>query len=256
MNQHSLLLVERRDRVGIIHLNRPQQMNAINEQLSAELLDTLSAFDKDDEIGSILIHGNKDCFAAGADLKHIATMNFETALRSDFADTISQIVNIRKPIIAAVSGIAYGAGTEIAMMCDIVIASESAMFALPEVSLGVIPGAGGPSRLAHTVGKSKAMYYVLTGSPFNAKEAETMGISTFTFPIDIYFEKAVSIAQKIAAHPHLAVLAAKEAINQQTEIPLIAGLKHERALFYGLFGTADQKEGMSAFIEKRKPKFY
>lgn len=255
MNHYKFILVERNEKVGLITINRPKQLNAINDEVSTELVDALRTFDCDDDIASIVIHGEAKCFAAGADIKHIAKLNYEQAVRSDFAYTISQISSIRKPIIAAVSGIAFGAGTEIALMCDIVITSETAVFALPEVTLGVIPGAGGAARLSRAIGKSKAMYYTLTGKSFNAKEAQEMGISAMNYPVEHYFEEAMGIARGIANNPQLAVVAAKEAINQQTETPLIPGLKHERALFYSLFGTSDQKEGMAAFIEKRKANF-
>ncbi|WP_448214077.1 enoyl-CoA hydratase-related protein [Colwellia sp. MEBiC06753] len=255
MSDYQFILTEVINHVGVITLNRPQQMNAINQVVSQEIVSALRTFDNDDKIGCIIITGNDKCFAAGADLKQIANIDFAEAYRSDFAGIVNKMTDIRKPIIAAVSGIAFGAGTEIALMCDMIIATENAQFALPEVTLGVIPGAGGPARLARAVGKAKAMYYILTGKPFTAQEAEAMGITTMTVANGSHVEEAIKVATAIANNPRLAVLAGKEAVNQQSETPLISGLKHERGLFYSLFGTADQREGMTAFAEKRKPKF-
>ncbi|RRJ82410.1 enoyl-CoA hydratase-related protein [Aestuariirhabdus litorea] len=255
MSEYQFILSERINNVGVITLNRPEQLNAINELVTQELVDALSAFDRDDRIGAIVLTGNRQCFAAGADLKHIAQLEFADAYRSDFAAPIDQVAAIRKPIIAAVSGIAFGAGTEIALMCDIILASQSARFGLPEVTLGVIPGAGGTQRLSDRIGKAKAMYYILTGRPFNASEAEQMGLISQIMPDDTLLDEAIKLATTIANNPRLAVLAGKETVNQVAEITLAQGLQLERRLFHGLFGTADQKEGMAAFGEKRKPNY-
>lgn len=255
MSEYQFIVARRVNNVGVVTINRPEQMNAINEVVTQEMVDALCAFDQDDAVGSIVITGNKRCFAAGADLKHIANLEFADAYRSDFAAPIDRIAAVRKPVIAAVSGIAFGAGTELALMCDIILASESAQFSLPEVTLGVIPGAGGTQRLADRVGKAKAMYYILTGRPLKAAEAERIGLITQVFPDEILVDEAMALAAAIAANPRLAVLAGKETVNQVAEMPLAEGLKLERRLFHGLFGTADQKEGMAAFAEKRKPNF-
>lgn len=255
MSEYQFIVARRVNNVGVVTINRPEQMNAINELVTQEMVDALGAFDQDDAVGSIVITGNKRCFAAGADLKHIANLEFADAYRSDFAAPIDRIAAVRKPVIAAVSGIAFGAGTELALMCDIILASESAQFSLPEVTLGVIPGAGGTQRLADRVGKAKAMYYILTGRAFKADEAERIGLVTQVCPDEILMDEAMALASTIAASPRLAVLAGKETVNQVAEMPLAEGLKFERRLFHGLFGTADQKEGMAAFAEKRKPNF-
>ncbi|GAA0691003.1 enoyl-CoA hydratase [Marinobacterium maritimum] len=255
MSDYQFILTERVAKVGIVTMNRPRQMNAINEILTHELVDALKFFDQDDSIGCIIVTGNEKCFAAGADLKHIASLEFADAYRNDFAASIDGVVSIRKPIIAAVSGIAFGAGTELALMCDVILAAESAQFSLPEVTLGVIPGAGGTQRLSDRIGKAKAMYYILSGRPMPAVEAERIGLITQVFSDDRLMDEALTLATAIADNPRLAVLAGKETVNQVAEMPLAEGLRVERRLFHGLFGTPDQKEGMAAFTERRKPNF-
>lgn len=255
MSDYQFTLTERVAAVGILTLNRPKQMNAFNDVITRELIDALDTFDQDDSIGCIIITGNEKCFAAGADLKHIANLEFADVYRSNLGADIDRVTSVRKPIIAAVSGIAFGAGTELALMCDIILASESALFSLPEVTLGVIPGAGGTQRLADRIGKAKAMYYTLTGRTISACEAERIGLITQIFPNEKLIDEALALAQVIAANPRLAVLAGKESVNQVAEMPLAEGLQVERRLFHGLFGTADQKEGMAAFAERRKPDF-
>lgn len=255
MPDYQYILTERIAEVGIVTLNRPRQMNAFNDIITRELIDALNAFDQDDNIGCIIITGNEKCFAAGADLKHIANLEFADAYRTNLGADIGCVASVRKPIIAAVSGIALGAGTELALMCDIILASESAQFGLPEVTLGVIPGAGGTQRLSDRVGKAKAMYYILTGRTISALEAERIGLITQILPTEKLMDEARALAAELAANPRLAMMAGKEAVNQMAEMPLLEGLQVERRLFHGLFGTADQKEGMAAFAERRQPEF-
>lgn len=255
MSDYQFLLTERVGKVGIVTINRPEQMNAFNEILVQELVDALGSFDRDDKIGCMIVTGNEKCFAAGADLKHIADLEFDDAYRNDFGAVFDGVASLRKPVIAAVSGVAFGAGTELALMCDIVLATESAQFGLPEVTLGVIPGAGGTQRLADRIGKAKAMLYVLTGRPIGACEAERIGLITQVFPNARLMDEALALATELADKPRLAVLAGKESVNQVAETPLAEGLRVERRLFHGLFGTADQKEGMAAFAGRRKPNF-
>ena len=255
MADYKFMNTERRGNVGIVTFNRPEAMNALNERVSTEVTDALMAFDADDSIGCMILSGGDKAFCAGADLKWIASQNFESAYRTDLAAYMDMVAELRKPVIAAVRGFAFGGGTEIALMCDIIVADTTAQFGLPEVTLGVIPGAGGPARLTRAVGKAKAMYYVLTGKPFGAEEAERIGMITRTVEDGELLDEALEIAKAIANNPRLAVLAGKESVNQQAETPLIPGLKLERRLFHGLFSTPDQKEGMAAFAEKRKPNF-
>ena len=255
MSDYQFILTERIGKVGIVTLNRPQQMNAFNDIVSQELLDALQNFDQDNSIASMVVTGHEKCFAAGADLKQIANLEFADAYQNNLGADLGAVAAIRKPIIAAVSGIAFGAGTELALMCDIILAADNAQFALPEVTLGVIPGAGGTQRLSHRIGKAKAMYYILTGRPFSAAEAERIGLITQVVANDKLMDEALALATAIADNPRLAVLAGKETGNQGAEMPLAEGLQLERRLFHGLFGTADQKEGMAAFAERRKPKY-
>jgi enoyl-CoA hydratase/carnithine racemase len=255
MSVYKYMLTERKGNVGIVTFNRPEAMNALNEDVATEVTDALMEFDADDSIGCMILAGGDKAFCAGADLKWIASQDFESAYRTDLAAYMDKVAELRKPVIAAVRGFAFGGGTEISLMCDMIIADTTAMFGLPEVTLGVIPGAGGPARLTRAVGKVKAMYYVLTGKPFSAEEAERIGMITKAVEDGKHLDEALEIAAVIANNPRLAVLAGKESVNQQAEIPLIPGLKLERRLFHGLFGTPDQKEGMAAFAEKRKPNF-
>ena len=255
MSDYEYVLTERIGKVGMVTIDRPKQMNAFNEILVHEVVDALGSFDHDDRIGCMIVTGNEKCFAAGADLKHIANLEFDDAYRNDFGAVFDAVASARKPIIAAVSGVAFGAGTELALMCDIILAAESAQFGLPEVTLGVIPGAGGTQRLSDRIGKAKAMFYVLTGRPIGAAEAERIGLITQVFADERLMDEALALASELADKPRLAVLAGKESINQVAEIPLAEGLRVERRLFHGLFGTADQKEGMAAFAERRKPNF-
>ena len=255
MASYSYIKTECQGSVGIVTFDRPEAMNALNEAVATEVTDALMAFDADDAIGCMILAGGDKAFCAGADLKWIASQDFESAYRTDLAAYMDQVAELRKPVIAAVRGFAFGGGTEIALMCDIIIADTTARFGLPEVSLGVIPGAGGPARLTRAVGKAKSMYYILTGATISAEEAERIGMITSVVEEGRQLETAIDIATTIAANPRLAVLAGKESVNQQAEVPLIPGLRLERRLFHGLFGTPDQREGMAAFAERRKPNF-
>ncbi|WP_205422683.1 enoyl-CoA hydratase-related protein [Seongchinamella sediminis] len=255
MTDYEYMTVERRGGVGIVTINRPEALNALNEQVAREVTDALLAFDADHSIGCMVLAGGDKAFCAGADLKWIASQEFENAYLTDLAAYMDQLAELRKPVIAAVRGFAFGGGTEICLMCDMVIADTTATFGLPEVTLGVIPGAGGPARLARAVGKAKAMYYILTGATIAAEEAERIGMITSVVEEGAHLDEAIRIATAISNNPRLAVMAGKESVNQQAETPLIPGLKLERRLFHGLFATPDQKEGMAAFAEKRKPDY-
>ncbi|GJM64565.1 enoyl-CoA hydratase-related protein [Persicobacter diffluens] len=255
MKDFKYVLTEQKENVGIVTFNRPEALNALNEQLAEEVTDALKAFDADDSIGCMVLAGGDKAFCAGADLKWIASQNFESAFNTNLAAYMDQVANLRKPVIAAVRGFAFGGGTEISLMCDMIIADTTAKFALPEVTLGVIPGAGGPARLTRAVGKAKAMYYILTGEAMDAVEAERIGLITKVVEDGQQLEAALKLARRIANNPRLSVMAGKESVNQQAEVPLIPGLKLERRLFHGLFSTPDQKEAMTAFAEKRKPSF-
>jgi enoyl-CoA hydratase/carnithine racemase len=255
MNDYQFVKTERQGNVGIVTFNRPDARNALNEQVAMDVTDALMEFDADSSIGCMILAGGDKAFCAGADLKWIASQDFESSYQTDLAAYMDQVSQLRKPVIAAVRGFAFGGGTEISLMCDMIIADTTAVFGLPEVTFGVIPGAGGPARLTRAVGKAKAMYYILTGGTIKAEEAERIGMITMVTEDGKHLEEAVKVATAIAGNPRLAVLAGKESVNQQAETPLIPGLKLERRLFHGLFSTPDQKEGMAAFAEKRKPNY-
>ncbi len=216
-----------------------------------EVTDALAEFDADDSIGCMILAGGDKAFCAGADLKWIANQDFEGAYRTDLAAYMDKVADLRKPVIAAVRGYAFGGGTEISLMCDIILADTTATFGLTEVTLGVIPGGGGPARMAAAIGKAKAMRYILTREWIKAEEAERIGLITQVVEEGQLMDEALKLATKIANNPRLAVLAGKEAVNQQAEVPLGRALNVARRLFHGLFGTPDQKEGMAAFAEKR-----
>ncbi|MBP7687653.1 MAG: enoyl-CoA hydratase/isomerase family protein [Thermoflexales bacterium] len=245
------LLTSVTDRAGLIQLNRPQQLNALNVTVMEEVVTALEAFDQDERIGCIVITGNPWAFAAGADIKDMAQATAVDMLLRDSVKRWDRLKQIKKPVIAAVSGYCLGGGCELAMTCDLIIASESAQFGQPEVNLGVIPGAGGTQRLTRAIGKSKAMEMVLTGRFMDAREAEQVGLVARVVPVEVYLDEALKLANEIAARPPVAVRLAKEAVNKAFETALSEGLDYERRLFYLLFATADQKEGMRAFIEKR-----
>ena len=244
------------DKVGIITLNRPKQLNALNDQLMTELGQALKGFDADDQIGCMIVTGSEKAFAAGADIGVLAQHDFVSAYTSDLITRNWETIRtIRKPVIAAVAGFALGGGCELAMMCDIVIAAESARFGQPEIKLGVIPGAGGTQRLPRAIGKAKAMDLVLTGRMMDAVEAERAGLVSRIVPADKLLDEALGAAAAINALGGPSVLAAKECINRAFEGGLNDGILVERRLFHALFGTADQKEGMDAFLNKRKASF-
>jgi enoyl-CoA hydratase/carnithine racemase len=253
---YETLIVETRDHVGLIRLNRPQAMNALNAQLMDELGDALSKFDADDHIGAIVITGSEKAFAAGADIKEMQSKSFVDAFREDFITANWEAAaKVRKPVIAAVAGYALGGGCELAMMCDFILAADTAKFGQPEINLGVMAGAGGTQRLTRFVGKSKAMEMNLTGRFMDAAEAERSGLVSRIVPAEDLVEEAVATAAKIAAKSAIAVLAAKEAVNRAYETTLAEGVRFERRLFHALFATEDQKEGMAAFAEKRQAQF-
>lgn len=254
MNTYQYVTAEKKGNVGVVTFNRPEAMNALNQQVVEDVTDALKAFDADDSVGCMILAGGEKAFCAGADLKWIADVEFEEAYQKDYAAYMDQVAELRKPVIAAVKGFAFGGGTEISLMCDMILADKSALFGLTEVTLGVIPGGGGTQRMAHRIGKYKAMRYILTGDWIKAEEAERIGLITEVVEGDV-LEEALKLATKIANNPRLAVLAGKESVNQQAEMPLTEGRKVERRLFHALFGTADKKEGMAAFAEKRKPNF-
>jgi enoyl-CoA hydratase len=249
------ILVETQGRVGIIRLNRPQALNALNKALIAELTQAIETFDADEKIGCMLITGNDKAFAAGADIKEMADKPFIDAYLGDFVSNWNVAARARKPIVAAVAGFALGGGCELAMQCDIVIAADTAKFGQPEIKLGVIPGIGGTQRLARAVGKAKAMDLILTGRMMDAAEAEKSGLVARLVPPEKLMDEAMKVAEAIANMSLPSVLAGKEAVNRAFEGGLSEGMAFERRIFYSLFATADQKEGMKAFIEKRTPKW-
>ncbi len=250
------ILVETRGAVGLITLNRPQALNALCDALIRELGSALDAFERDTAIGAVVITGSEKAFAAGADIKEMASKTFVDCYLEDFiTNGWERITTCRKPIIAAVAGFALGGGCEVAMMCDTILAAESAKFGQPEITLAIIPGSGGTQRLTRAVGKAKAMEMVLSGRMIDAVEAERCGLVSRVVPNDKLLEEALKLADKIAAQSRVAVLAAKEAVNRAFETTLAEGIRFERRLFHAMFATEDQKEGMAAFVEKRKPSF-
>ncbi len=253
---YETILCEIDDNIGIVTLNRPEALNAFNNQLMNELTDCLKSLEKNDAIGAIIITGSQKAFAAGADIKEMAPLTFESAYKNEFiTSNWEEVTRCRKPVIAAVSGFALGGGCELAMMCDFIIAGENAKFGQPEIKLGVIPGAGGTQRLVHAIGKSKAMEMILTGGMIDAFEAEKAGLVARVVPTEELLEHAKETAKKIASFGRLSTLAAKEAVNRAFETSLSEGIRFERRLFHGLYGTKGQIEGMDAFINKRKPDF-
>ena len=244
------------DKVGVITLNRPKQLNALNDQLMNELGEALKAFDADEKIGCIIVTGSEKAFAAGADITAMAKYSFADAYKGDFITRNWETLRtIRKPVIAAVSGFALGGGCELAMMCDFIIAADNAKFGQPEIKLGVIPGAGGTQRLPRAVGKSKAMDMCLTARMMDATEAERAGLVSRVVALDKLMEEALGAALTISGFSQIAVMAATATVNRAFEGTLSDGLMFERRLFHGLFATEDQKEGMDAFVNKRAPAF-
>ena len=253
---YTCIVVETRDHVGLIRLDRPKALNALNAQLLGELADALLAFDNDDNVRAIVLTGNEKAFAAGADITEMGPKSFVDVFRENmFAGEMDVIDRIRKPIIAAVAGYALGGGCELAMACDFIIAADTAKFGQPEINLGVIPGIGGTQRLTRFVGKSKAMEMTLTGRFMDAEEAERSGLVSRVVPADDLMDEAFKAADKITEKGPLAVMAAKESVNRAYETTLAEGIRFERRIFNALFATEDQKEGMDAFVEKRSPQF-
>ncbi len=244
------------DKVGVITLNRPKQLNALNEQLMTELGAALQAFDADEKIGCVIITGSEKAFAAGADIGAMAKYSFVDAYKGDYITRNWETIRgIRKPVIAAVSGFALGGGCELAMMCDFIIAADNAKFGQPEIKLGVIPGAGGTQRLPRAVGKAKAMDMALTGRMMDATEAERSGLVSRVVALDKLMDEALGAALQISNFSQIAVMAAKESVNRAFEGSLSDGVMFERRLFHALFATQDQKEGMDAFVNKRPANF-
>jgi enoyl-CoA hydratase/carnithine racemase len=250
------IIVEIRDHVGLITLDRPKALNALNPELMRELGEALIKFDADEAIGAIVITGSEKAFAAGADIKDMQSKTFVEAYKQDFITAEWETVTrIRKPVIAAVAGYALGGGCELAMMCDFILAADTARFGQPEINLGVMPGAGGTQRLTRFVGKSKSMEMNLTGRFMDADEAERSGLVSRIVAADELIDEAVATASKIAEKGAIATMATKEAVNRAYETTLSEGVRFERRLFHALFSTADQAEGMEAFIDKRTPNF-
>jgi enoyl-CoA hydratase len=253
---YEMILVETRANVGLITLNRPKALNALCDQLIGELVEALDAFEEDDAIGAIVVTGSEKAFAAGADIKEMRGRGFVEVYSKDFITKgWTRLAACRKPVVAAVAGYALGGGCELALMCDIIIAAESAKFGQPEITIGTIPGAGGSQRLARFIGKSKAMDMVLTGRLMDAAEAERCGLVSRIVAPAALLEEALAIGAKIAGMSRPIAMMAKEAVNAAYETPLAEGLMFERRLFHATFGTEDQKEGMAAFLEKRPANF-
>jgi enoyl-CoA hydratase len=250
------ILVETRGRVGLVTLNRPKALNALNDALMDELGDALAKLDADEGIGAIVLTGSDKAFAAGAAVGATKDPGYMDAYKGEFVTrNWERLKSVRKPVIAAVAGYALGGGCELAMMCDILFAADSAKFGQPEIKLGIIPGAGGTQRLPRAVGKAKAMDMILTGRMMDAQEAERAGLAARVVPAEKLLEEALACAAQIAEFSLPSVMMAKEAVNRAWEAPLADGILFERRLFHSLFATEDQKEGMAAFLEKRKPKF-
>ena len=253
---YDLILVEQKERVGVVTLNRPKQLNALNPQLMQELGKALQDFDADEGIGAIVITGSEKAFAAGADIGAMKDFSYMDAFKANYISRDwEHIRSIRKPVIAAVAGYALGGGNELAMMCDIVLAADNAKFGQPEINLGVMPGAGGTQRLPRFTSKAKAMDLCLTARTMDAQEAERAGLVSRVVPLDKLMEEAMAVAEKIAGYSLPVVMMIKESINRAYETPLAEGVLFERRLFHSQFALEDQKEGMAAFLEKRKPVF-
>ncbi len=256
MADYETILVETQDRVGVIRLNRPQALNALCDQLMNEMGEQLLAFDADPKIGAIVITGSDKAFAAGADIKEMRERSYPTILFDDWiGKRWETILRLRKPVIAAVAGFALGGGCELAMMCDIILAADTAKFGQPEINLGVIPGAGGTQRMTRAIGKAKTMEMVLSGRMMDATEAERCNLVARVVPAAELMTEALKLAGRIAGMSPVAVTLAKQAVNRAFDTTLTEGVRAERALFLSLFGTEDQREGMAAFVEKRRANF-
>ncbi len=252
---YETIIIETRGRVGLVQLNRPKALNALSSQLIGELNAALDDFEASDRIGAIVVTGSEKAFAAGADIKEMTELDFITAYKGDFIADWARIGERRKPLIAAVAGYALGGGCELAMMCDFILAADNAKFGQPEITIGVMPGAGGTQRLSRFIGKAKAMEMCLTGRMMDAEEAERAGLVSRIVPAGELVDEAVRVAQKIAGFSMPAVLMTKESVNRAYETTMAEGVRFERRLFHSLFATEDQKEGMAAFVEKREPQF-
>ncbi len=252
---YQFILVEPEPPIAVVRFNRPKVLNALNQTLIGEMVDALETLDRDESIGCIILTGNERAFAAGADITEMAHATVVDQMSGDQFSRWDRVRRVRKPIIAAVSGWALGGGCEIALMCDMIVASETARFGQPEINIGIIPGAGGTQRWAQLVGKARAMEICLTGDPITAEEAKAWGLVNRVVPTELYLEEAKTLARKVASKPPLAVRQAKEAVNNVFNDYLDKGLTFERKNFYMLFATEDQKEGMAAFVEKRPPQW-
>lgn len=253
--QYEHILSESKGKVGLVTLNRPKALNALCDGLIKELNAQLKAFDADPNIGAIVVTGSHKAFAAGADIKEMSNKTYMEAYKTDMLSFWHDITQVKKPVIAAVNGFALGGGCELAMMCDIIVAGEKAKFGQPEVKIGTIPGCGGTQRLTRAVGKSKAMEMILTGDMIGAAEAKQIGLVSQVYPVEELTDKAVEMADKIAGLSQPVIMLAKEAVNSAYETTLQQGVVHERRLFHSTFAMKDQKEGMSAFAEKREPQW-
>jgi enoyl-CoA hydratase len=252
---YETIIVETKGAVGVIRLNRPDALNALNSKLIAETNKAMDGFEKDKAIGCMILTGSDKAFAAGADIKEMQKKRYPDTYLNDFIASWDRIGQRRKPVIAAVAGFALGGGCEVAMMCDFIIAAENAKFGQPEIKLGVMPGAGGSQRMARYVGKSKAMDLCLTGRMMDAAEAERCGLVSRVVPLEKLMDEAMKAAEAIAGYSHPVVMMTKESVNRSFETTLAEGVRFERRLFASMFAMADQKEGMAAFVEKRKPAF-
>jgi len=253
---YECILTETDGNVGIVTLDRPDALNAFNWQLMDEVTEALQTFEKDDDIGCIIITGSEKAFAAGADIKEMQSKDYMTVYKEEFITANwEEATRCRKPVIAAVAGYALGGGCELAMMCDFILAAENAKFSQPEITIGAMPGAGGTQRLPRSVGKSKAMEMCLTGRMMDAQEAERCGLVSRILPLSELRAEAIKVAQQIAEYSRPIVMLTKESVNRAYEIGLTEGVRFERRVFHSVFGTHDQQEGMAAFVEKRKPSF-
>ena len=245
-------MTRREKGVGVAQFNRPKALNALNREMMGEVIHALEQFDADPDVGCLIVTGDERAFAAGADIKEMVQARPVDMLNNPFIDYWDRLLRIGKPVVAAVSGFALGGGCEFAMACDMIVASDSAQFGQPEINLGVMPGAGGTQRLTRAVGKALAMEMVLNDRRLSADEAARFGLINKVVPVETYLQEAIDFASQIAARAPVAVRMAKEAVNAAFEMPLNAALAHERRLFYMLFSTGDQKEGMQAFVDKRR----
>jgi enoyl-CoA hydratase len=250
------IIVEKRGQIGVIRLNRPEALNALNSQLMEELTQAIDELESDDEVGALIITGNEKAFAAGADIKDMKDMSFMQAYMSDFVTQgWERVTRCRKPVVAVVAGYALGGGCELAMMCDFILAADNAKFGQPEATIGALPGAGGTQRLTRAVGKSKAMEMCLTGRLMNADEAERIGLVSRVLPVADLMDEAIKVAETVARLSRPALYMIKESINRAFETTLREGVLFERRMFHAMFATDDIKEGMTAFAEKRRPNF-